>query len=102
VTYPPDSQDSIDGRGDRPGAPRKSLVRCPRCLSHLIYPLGRAEAQSKPGLLIERRCPECGLRDVVVASRLAAAVWYDSEIGVRNALFALADAIESGMPFDAP
>ena len=75
--------------------PTKPLVRCPVCASGLIYPVTCSSWKRQS--VIERRCPECEHRDVVVTNRLAAAVWLRRGESAATALHALADALADGL-----
>jgi hypothetical protein len=81
-------------------AQMKALVRCPDCSSGLIYPVACStwERQS----VLERRCPECEHRDLVITNRLAAAVWIQRCNDVCDELSALADALASGLSLELP
>lgn len=76
--------------------PINPLVRCPHCRSVLIAPLEAAECRD--GMMVGRRCPECGYCDRVVTTRFAAAVWARHETRVAASLQALADALADGAP----
>ncbi|MDX6599738.1 MAG: hypothetical protein QOE87_3625 [Gaiellales bacterium] len=76
----------------------RPLVRCPNCLSMLIYPLDLAALDRD--VVVSRRCPECEHRDVVVVGRLAAFLWFDRYDRVRMELAGLCDALDHGLPFD--
>jgi hypothetical protein len=77
---------------------RTSLVRCPSCLSPLIYPVDLAGLERE--IVVSRRCPECEHRDLVVAERLAALLWFDRYIRERSEIAGLCDALEDGLPVD--
>jgi DNA-directed RNA polymerase subunit RPC12/RpoP len=77
----------------------KSLVRCPECESRLIYPADLAALEADA--VIDRRCPECEHRDTVVASRLAAMLWFEKLLRTRVELTALRDALADGLPVEA-
>jgi DNA-directed RNA polymerase subunit RPC12/RpoP len=68
-----------------PHRTRKPLTRCPLCSSRLIFPLS-VEVHHSSGMIIERRCPECEHRDVVVTDLLAAQVWARRERRLRSQL----------------
>ena len=76
----------------------KSLVRCPRCLSMLIYPADLAGLDGD--IVIARRCPECELRDLVVAPRVAALLWFDRYCRLGAELAAFGEALDDGLPLD--
>jgi hypothetical protein len=76
--------------------PVKPLVRCPCCRSRLISPQGLDSCHD--GVIVDRRCPECGHRDRVVTTAFAAAVWARQEARVAAAMLALADALADGAP----
>jgi DNA-directed RNA polymerase subunit RPC12/RpoP len=78
--------------------PVNPLVRCPCCSSRLISPT-RADG-NRDGVVVDRRCPECGHRDRVVTTAFAAAVWARHENRVASSLQALADALEAGAPVE--
>ena len=78
--------------------PVNPLVRCPRCSSRLISPT-QADG-NQDGVVVDRRCPECGHRDRVVTTAFAAAVWARHENRVASSLQALADALEAGAPVE--
>jgi ribosomal protein S27E len=82
--------------------PTKPLVRCPVCASALIYPVTCSSWERQS--LIQRRCPECEHRDVVITHRLAAAVWLRRGESAAKALNALADALADGLElgFEVP
>ncbi len=73
----------------------KPLVRCPVCASGLIYPVTCSPWGRES--LIQRRCPECEHRDVVITHRLAAAVWLRRGASAAEELDALADALADGL-----
>jgi DNA-directed RNA polymerase subunit RPC12/RpoP len=79
-------------------APMKPLVRCPSCASGLIYPVSHAtwEGQS----VLDRRCPDCEHRDLVVTNRLVAAVWLRRCEAAAQHLSTLADALADGCWFE--
>jgi hypothetical protein len=72
------------------------LVRCPLCVSTLIYPIDIAGSGCRT--VISRRCPECELQDMVVTDQLAASAWLDRNIRLRESLAALCEAIADGIP----
>lgn len=74
------------------------LVRCPACESSLIYPV--TCSPWKRDSLIDRRCPDCEHRDVVITHRLAAAVWLRRCQTATEQLQALADALADGLEFE--
>lgn len=76
--------------------PVHPLVRCPRCSSRLITPTQSDTCHA--GVLVDRRCPECGHCDRVVTTPFAAAVWGRHETRVASSLAALADALADGAP----
>jgi hypothetical protein len=73
-------------------------VRCPRCLSRLISPQGLDNCHD--GVIVSRRCPECGHHDRVVTTAFAAAVWARQEARVAAGMRALADALADGAPLE--
>jgi hypothetical protein len=64
----------------------------------LIAP-GRADG-CHDGVIVDRRCPECGHRDRVVTTAFAAAVWARHETRVAASMQALADALAQGAPVE--
>jgi hypothetical protein len=78
--------------------PVNPLVRCPRCSSRLIAPLGTEDC--KDGVIVTRLCPECDHNDRVVTTTFAAAVWERHESRVTASLHALADALAEGAPVE--
>ncbi|MDX6597160.1 MAG: hypothetical protein QOE87_1047 [Gaiellales bacterium] len=78
--------------------PVNPLVRCPRCSSRLIAPTSKDGC--KDGVIVNRRCPECGHCDRVVTTAFAAAVWARHETRVACGLHALADALADGAPVE--
>ena len=78
--------------------PANPLVRCPRCCSRLIAPLHTDDC--KDGVIVNRRCPECGHCDQVVTTAFAAAVWARHESRVTCSMQALADALADGAPIE--
>jgi hypothetical protein len=72
------------------------LVRCPLCLSKLIYPIDVAGSGSRT--VISRRCPECELHDMVVTGQAAAGAWLVRNSQLRESLGALCEAIADGIP----
>jgi hypothetical protein len=84
----------------KPRAHMKPLVRCPKCASGLIYPVACSTWERQR--VLERRCPECEHSDVVIANRLAAAVWIRRCNDVCAELAALADALASGLTLEPP
>ncbi len=52
----------------------KPLTTCPACGSALIHPCGTEEF-GQGHLLVDRRCPDCELRDRVLAHAGAFAAW---------------------------
>jgi DNA-directed RNA polymerase subunit RPC12/RpoP len=76
--------------------PVNPLVRCPRCSSRLIAPLHTDDCRD--GVIVNRRCPECGHCDRVVTTTFAAAVWARHETRVTSSMHALADALADGAP----
>jgi DNA-directed RNA polymerase subunit RPC12/RpoP len=78
--------------------PVNPLVRCPRCSSRLISPTQADGCHD--GVVVDRRCPECGHRDRVVTTAFAAAVWARHETRVASSLQALADALADGAPIE--
>jgi hypothetical protein len=75
--------------------PTKPFVRCPICSSGLIYPLTSTRWARQS--VVERRCPECEHRDVVITNRLAAAVWLRRGERAATGLLGLADALAEGL-----
>ena len=78
----------------------KPLVRCALCSSDLIYPLRCARYGAQ--CVIDRRCPECENHDCVLASRLAAELWYRRNAYIAEELEALADALANGLGLAVP
>jgi hypothetical protein len=76
---------------EQPFSQRKPLVHCPRCASRLIYTVDAAGFDAE--VILNRRCPECELRDSVVTTALAAAVWYRRDTRILAELLALADSL---------
>ena len=76
--------------------PVKPLVRCPRCHSRLISPQQLDSCHD--GVIVDRRCPECGHQDRVVTTAFAAAVWARHETRVAACMRAFADALADGAP----
>jgi hypothetical protein len=74
------------------------LVHCPACESTLIYPV--ACSPWKRQSLVERRCPDCEHRGVVITHRLAAAVWLRRGKSAADDLHALADALADGLELE--
>jgi hypothetical protein len=54
----------------------------------------------KDGVIVNRRCPECGHCDRIVTTTFAAAVWERHETRVSSSLLALADALADGAPVE--
>jgi hypothetical protein len=77
-------------------AERQLLVRCPHCGGGLIFPTRRVDRGESS--VLDRRCPECGRRDRVIAARRAADTWYRREERTRRSLTALAYALNDGLP----
>ena len=75
--------------------PREPLVRC-SCGSGLLYPIGWG--LERGSAVVECRCPECGLCDVVVTSPLVAVVWRRREARVADAMHRLAEVLEEQQP----
>src|SRR4051812_4028944 len=95
--------DDVQARPARSAAsvsvrPVNALVRCPSCNSGLIAPTQADECSD--GVVVRRRCPECGHRDRLVATRFAAAVWARHETRISSRLQGLADALADGAPLD--
>ena len=76
----------------------KPLVRCPNCTSGFIYPI-RCVSWDRSSVL-ERRCPECEHRGVVVTNALAAAVWRRRNDRAGDEMLALADAVADGLEME--
>jgi DNA-directed RNA polymerase subunit RPC12/RpoP len=74
------------------------LVRCPRCTSRLIAPTGAAGCDND--VIVDRHCPECGHRDRVVTTALAAAVWVRYQTRMALGMGTLADALADGSPVE--
>jgi hypothetical protein len=70
------------------------LVRCPDCGSRLIQPLDVA-SPIRGSSIVARSCPECGLRDAVVADDAAIQVWLRRDGEIRAWLGDLANALAS-------
>jgi uncharacterized Zn finger protein len=76
-------RDPISG-GDPPAARQMSLIRCPLCASDLVQPT--EVAQDSGRVLVRRRCPECGHRDLVEADADAVYAWLRREALIRARL----------------
>jgi DNA-directed RNA polymerase subunit RPC12/RpoP len=76
----------------------KPLVRCPICASGLIYPVRHATWEGQ--CVLDRRCPDCEHRDLVVANQLVVAVWLRRGAAAAEQLRALADALADGLSFE--
>jgi hypothetical protein len=74
-----------------PAARELPLVRCPACLSDLVQPT--EVAQDGRRVLVRRRCPECGHRDLVEADADAVHAWLRREARIRVQLGRTADRI---------
>jgi hypothetical protein len=84
---------------------QEPLVRCPGCASTLIYTVDAMDDPRAPGhevdrmlrlvgiALVDRRCPDCGFRDAVATSALAAALAYRQETRRLAGLRALAESL---------
>jgi hypothetical protein len=77
--------------GDPPTAGELPLVRCPVCASDLLQP--SEVAQDGHRVLVRRRCPECGHRDLVEADSDAVHAWLRREALIRAELSRTADRI---------
>ena len=67
------------------------LMRCANCASGLVQP---AEvAQDADGVLVRRRCPECGHQDLVEADPDLVYAWLQREARIRSQLRKTADRI---------
>jgi uncharacterized Zn finger protein len=77
--------------GDLEGAGEVPLVRCPTCVSDLVQPT--EVAQDGRRVLVRRRCPECGHRDLVEADADAVHAWLRREALIRVQLSRTADRI---------
>jgi hypothetical protein len=75
---------------------RRPLVHCPCCESRLIYAVDAAGYEAE--VILNRRCPECEHRDSVVASAIAAAVWYRRDTRLMHQLMELADSMRDASP----
>ena len=84
-------------RRDNQSAPR-SIAKCPRCASRMIYPRDLAGVGER--VVISRRCPECQQCDVVLTTRLPAMVWFARNAREREEMAALCDALADGLPFE--
>jgi DNA-directed RNA polymerase subunit RPC12/RpoP len=74
-----------------PLPPEMPLVRCPVCASDLLQP---AEvAQDRDRVLVRRRCPECGHRDLIEADSDSVHAWLRREALIRVELGRAADRI---------
>jgi ribosomal protein S27E len=67
------------------------LIRCPVCASDLVQPT--EVAQDADRVLVRRRCPECGHRDLVDADADAVHAWLRREAKIRVELGRAADRI---------
>ena len=76
---------------DPPPARQMSLIRCPLCASGLLQPTEVAQDQGR--VLVRRRCPECGHRDLVEADADAVHAWLRREALIRARLGRSADRI---------
>ena len=66
-------------------------MRCANCASGLVQP---AEvAQDADGVLVRRRCPECGHQDLVEADADLVYAWLQREARIRSQLRKTADRI---------
>lgn len=81
------------------GRPARMLVRCPQCTSRLMTPVDATSGEGDE-VVIERQCPECGHRDRVITTPLAAIVWARHEARVVGSMLALADALADGAPIE--
>ena len=81
------------------GRPARMLVRCPQCTSRLMSPVDAVSGRGDQ-VVIDRQCPECGHRDRVLTTPLAAIVWARHEARVAASLLALADALADGAPIE--
>jgi hypothetical protein len=77
--------------GDLPTAREMPLIRCPVCVSDLLQP--SEVAQDNDRVLVRRRCPECGHRDLVEADADAVHAWLRREALLRIQLGHTADRI---------
>jgi hypothetical protein len=77
--------------GDPPVARETTLIRCPICVSDLLQP--SEVAQEGDRVLVRRRCPECGHRDLVEADSDAVHAWLRREALLRIELGRTADRI---------
>jgi DNA-directed RNA polymerase subunit RPC12/RpoP len=77
---------------------RNHLARCPSCSSRLVYPIDLAGWNWD--IVVSRRCPECEHRDVVVAGRLPASLWFARNARQRDELGALCEASADGLPLE--
>jgi len=67
------------------------LMRCANCASGLVQP---AEvAQDSGGVLVRRRCPECGHQDLVEADPDLVYEWLQREARIRTQIRRTADRI---------
>jgi DNA-directed RNA polymerase subunit RPC12/RpoP len=67
--------------GDLEAAREVPLVRCPTCVSDLVQPT--EVAQDGRRVLVRRRCPECGHRDLVEADADVVHAWLRREALLR-------------------
>jgi ribosomal protein S27E len=79
------------GDGDQPTARELPLIRCAVCASNLVQP--SEVAQDGDRVLVRRRCPECGHRDLVEADADAVHAWLRREALLRVQLGHTADRI---------
>ena len=84
-------------RRDNQSAPR-SIAKCPRCASRMIYPRDLAGVGDR--VVISRRCPDCQRCDVILTTRLPAMVWFARNAREREEMAALCDALADGLPFE--
>ncbi len=88
---------SSDGEGDAltDGDPfvagELPLIRCAACASNLVQPSEVATDADR--VLVRRRCPECGHRDLVEADADAVHAWLRREALLRVQLSRTADRI---------
>jgi ribosomal protein S27E len=77
------------------------LVRCRDCGSRLLQPV-RVAGPLDGASIVERVCPECERRDIVVASAEAVARWLRHEETIRARFAELADRLAEVIARETP
>ena len=77
------------------------LVRCRDCGSRLLQPV-RVAGPLDGASIVDRFCPECERRDIVVASADAVARWLRHEEAIRARFGELADRLADVIAQEAP